>query len=1517
MVSEPEASSAAAPHIALDATSAGRRAIAGFLLQILRSIRLGLDMTLTLAPAEDGGQLLLHLEPAAGSDHQVTGGARDIVEQVKMRNPAGVWSSGEVASKVLSDLLRTVRLGASQEFRFVTNNSNGLGRLQEYVDTRGRPDKRLRWGGTNLSRADFEQRLAQSAGLAGVSPELRHLLDHFEIEIIDLGHTEKEIETALRPLLTPGQDPSDKRFQLVGQLLTLATNGATLSPTELQAFIHPEAHRRLAHAQSLPAILAGHAGEDAQLIGYVAEQQARLALPILTTGFAVLSGESGQGKTWTLAQLAFNQIERGELAVVLKSPTKLEEVIDLVTDRIWQPAYPERASLSVIAKHVGDAFRSENKYWLTIYIDDVQDRAFAERLARAKWQQLGIRTIVSAQPRITHVMRAIRSDAEVINIGDFRSADLHRYLTHHGRAEALETMPDDIFELLLKPVHASIFVQLPKRSSWAAASEYELFSAYWEYAGLLARDQSDHPGDRFALTALAGTLVAGKSHYPWRIAELRAAGLDDPAILRLEQVGLLRRPVPDRIQFAADRMLNWAVAEALADRIQSNDLSPQAADAVLGTVEEVRTRTKEHVGARLGYAYFDAIWLLARSSDSHFMADLIWEHILRLPQEHRQEQQWRDGFGSIGARIVLALEVLGRRAFDEERDWDVPRSIPFALAAVAAVEPEPVEQLIARQLVSSVDEEVTMGLRTARLVPATSAIAHIWTVHLVRAKAFDALGPQVDVNERSLALSRRSLSSEALHRAVGLNVEWLDKKLAVETDLDAINQLLWLLKDEEAVEADRAADIWSKHRDRFVALMAVPSAALIEVIGHFRDTALTDFLSSADLSDEWNYDRVLRSRARLAPQDAIRQIAEGSDEYGWRAANWWFEELAAANMDALSAAIRTRAANGDDPLIDTVLYYRYRPEAIDAETLEDVLDQFTTALRNFNAKNDDADEHEGRLGHPLRFLPELAHVWQFDALCARAGTPLEEELVRFAGSRRGRVSMTRDSTGNECERILAMIGGAGYDQLVLAELARPNIFGRQDGYISAHWSENEAVTAALATTGQDADTESFGQVVRMEALAIHRCDGKLEEMVRAGVSIYVNAANMRSAEGRDVTGLRARVAALIAANDQQSLDIAAALTGFLGTKEDALSLLAIYLRPDTSKSVRRRILASFRALDFYAPEILPLARDLISGRIDEEAQFVVTYLAETGDAAARKAVTDWLDTQDLGSASTSRRDYLYLLLQHPDGKAAVLAYLRRLRASGHLVVEGQYLQLLADDGDSWAREELQRSTYRYSSFDRHNTILAIDQLRREEPQEAYFAAQRLLSRHAIPAAADLMLMIDEPRAARELAERYINAKQSLRLELRRRLRVRLGGDKMAKLAEAAAGAPNARRRVAAAELASVIPPEVVVPWLEVLAADRSPAVREAARAAKRARRLETAALAHRSLIQSSTKPLQWARLSTIFDLVDPFFLWSSTDPASLEDTFNGLPEEFLVEARQQRQKRLKECEDVAAKADKK
>ncbi|MER9390193.1 hypothetical protein [Mesorhizobium sp. M0435] len=119
----------------------------------------------------------------------------------------------------------------------------------------------------------------------------------------------------------------------------------------------------------------------------------------------------------------------------------------------------------------------------------------------------------------------------------------------------------------------------------------------------------------------------------------------------------------------------------------------------------------------------------------------------------------------------------------------------------------------------------------------------------------------------------------------------------------------------------------------------------------------------------------------------------------------------------------------------------------------------------------------------------------------------------------------------------------------------------------------------------------------------------------------------------------------------------------------------------------------------------------------------------------------------------------------------------------------------------------------------------------------------------------------------------------------------------------------------AAQVATVIPSAVMVPWLDQLAAETLPAVSDAARVALRQRHLETAALLHRDRLLDSPKPIQWARLVKIMEIVDPYYLWARNDPVSLKGVFETLPYEFVVEARQLRTRLLKDREN-AARSDK-
>ena len=81
------------------------------------------------------------------------------------------------------------------------------------------------------------------------------------------------------------------------------------------------------------------------------------------------------------------------------------------------------------------------------------------------------------------------------------------------------------------------------------------------------------------------------------------------------------------------------------------------------------------------------------------------------------------------------------------------------------------------------------------------------------------------------------------------------------------------------------------------------------------------------------------------------------------------------------------------------------------------------------------------------------------------------------------------------------------------------------------------------------------------------------------------------------------------------------------------------------------------------------------------------------------------------------------------------------------------------------------------------------------------------------------------------------------------------------------------------------------------------------------RGLEEAAFQHLKVMAASVKPQQWARMQTIFECVDPYFLWSRTDPMSLGELLDSLPPEFFVEARQLHRQRSKKVSDELKKAD--
>jgi hypothetical protein len=549
----------------------------------MRGLQVGLTSSIKVAEQTGCPQMRLVLEPEVGGDHRLELGATQIVEQVKIRNASRRWSLPEFARDILPDLVEAFRPGLDQKFRFVTDNAAGLAPLRRYLQLRRLPKDvatRLRWRQKPVTLDQFEAELASEAGMSEDECGLRAVLANLSVEIIDLGEAEREVDAVIRQLLAPGECVRSKREQLTTRLLGAARDGATLPAEDLLAAICENAGRRLALANSLRRDLPQKVLQVAISLDYRPEHEARISPPPDFAPVTLLSGESGQGKTWVLCRAAIAEAASGRLALLTRAPQSCRDLVEFISRSIWEDAYGDPGTIAQMKQRVGPHFADDADFWLTLYVDDIQDPSFARELKQRDLASDGIRLVISCQPRIADIL-AGGPNARDIPVGDFTSADLRRFLASHQRDQALETMPDDVFELLLKPIHAAIFARLPPRQSWVGHTEYELFGSYWTHAVKVARDQRDHRSDAVKLLSLARLVTSDPPAYPIDNRRRLAAGVDDDVLLRLEQVGFVQWRTTDSVAFTSDRMLNWAVAEATVACIVDERLPPEVADLTL------------------------------------------------------------------------------------------------------------------------------------------------------------------------------------------------------------------------------------------------------------------------------------------------------------------------------------------------------------------------------------------------------------------------------------------------------------------------------------------------------------------------------------------------------------------------------------------------------------------------------------------------------------------------------------------------------------------------------------------------------------------------------------------------------------------------------------------------------------------------------------------------------------------------------------------------------------------------
>ena len=1050
--------------------SGGSAAINGFLYQMLHHLdwlaEVGLNGVLD---GEDVKSGRLILEPRDGGDAQAHGSDFYLVEQYKTR--AGrAWSLAALA-EVLRDLRKSVpewRPGHGR-YRFVTDGRAGrlgpfecfLARLNGIESPDGLDNETKRQFAMTLcvGDRDFLDHVAEKSrtGVAGsVTEEERelifHLLCRFEMRFcVDQDELARAVEAQLRPYCRNLDDEVGVRKRLIGDLMERLGAGETkfdrhgLHKLFRCAGLSPD---RLRNVRRLSRKLERGMGRHSARLRYRRENDVR-GVPHWpeTKPVLAVTGESGAGKSWQLARLMEEGAGAGELFVFVRGDGTADEILTNAARELWQVGLGETYDLTL--QGISNFFREESFHLrsplFTIAVDDVQSVDVVRSLVRRDWTGLGARLVLTVPLALVRSFGS--TDCEEIafhRVDEFSVDELDCLLRKFGQRWA--DLPGDLKRLLRNPVLAGLYLDLSVSSFQdAPQSEYEIFQAFWD------RITVKRPaGDKGIVAALAALALQGSESYPLPREEWSKVGLTDESFAALESVGWLSCLELGEVEFAHDRLLNWAAAQSLSRKFMQRGLSVEALFACMtGDADEVGPDFLR----RFGYVPMDTLWSLSTEAANPAALGQLVEKM----EPHRAFG--RDGrylythlLPTLGERAVpILLQRLDTITANSSGDYRVGL-IGEAFATLAGREAADVRPTIDSLLQSQSWDRQSVAVRALAAAPDAGQMDRVWKIHQQRLEARE------HSTDRRLQRGHEATFS-ALRVGVGRHPEWLRDRISeADPNRERVSELAYLLN---GLDHSEAGDIWRDLRDELIAKVAENNPrSLLHGIARFADHEMKDFVvEHLSYSGEVVSAAALGALAVLDPKEAISRISDIDDEQRFFR-NEWLPLLLRTDSEQTRARLRELAAansRGQQLLED---YFQNRPADLDEDTLGLVLRTRETQFLDHIDEITTSD-------HPwpsfaLRFLGRMCRPDILRRLQDEAGGPLEGAITELACSRVRGNNRVQDHILEAGRRTLVLFAGTGISALINRELDSQHFWGRHGGLNWAWVGGNEDTIERLS-----------------------------------------------------------------------------------------------------------------------------------------------------------------------------------------------------------------------------------------------------------------------------------------------------------------------------------------------------------------------------------------------------------------------------------------------------------------------
>lgn len=1014
------------------AAAGGAAAISGFLYQLQGSVWMLIEASLD-ASAQNASEATLQviLEPSGGGDAIIEGIERKCIQFKQRSRPVGIT---DLTDAVFPDLFRahcstpcdryelqsTQKLTQPAQQLYGLLQTTPLAGLENSANLQRATQacKRI-YLQSNPDDAGFEQRFAEFCARLHLAP------------VVDAD----QILTGLTAHIWKFADHADKVEakidQLTGMLFDRArSNNGRLTPEMITESLS------LGRGTEPVAALA------TSLQKALAARQYDVAFDIrspttVDPAFPVnlVAGLSGNGKSWVLRRLAQKAIDEDTPAVLIEARDRNELDRELLR-HIAIDALGHESAIAATAlgpnwrRRVGDPDADILVLW--------EGCNSAEELKRICAQGgLGQGLLLVAElPPDTDLTLFEHSAVAIRQVDEFRETEMYEALARHGLDAGEVTA--DVRPMLRRPVLCGIYAQLAvEDGGWKPKNEYLVLERYWdrstEKAGSLARG---------LLIQFAGGIVASgdRSVSDVQIVEI---GFAEEQLNRLVQAGWLSR-VQGSWRFSHDRLLTWAIAKWLVDRLRQSTVEAAEIADHLSVLHNDHADDPNRLHG-LGFLLMDVIWLACTSGVAAQRVAALYACI----EEDRRNSSTRDFYREMlptaGSAVKDSLLARITLPVSDDARWSWPGDIAAALKKLGLSLAD--RLAIERQLSEGDEVSTKLLLLLGKDWPLQTQRARVWEGMVA---AFRQLGVEKG-NYADFEDYRKA--AVCLCRAYP---DWLQAKILTTYDAKALAVGAILLR---SLEYPQALAIWQAvSRHLFDHLEADYHDKLISFIKWFEASDDIPFLVEQIEAGSVCGSDAVAALGLLDPDRLLAIIATKPplrySLFGGR----WLHRLLDHAPERTPPLLRDWLLDIDPSGAKLARIWSSARSRVDLDTLAVLLQQ----LQSEASLNDGGDAATLRsllqfLGSNL-FGPETKTSFE-----AMQGSWLAEILgVRIMAAANG----AQDIHAEEAWRIVRRIGGIGHVALIEQLL---------DGPVEArHWGITWAIYAPTPEI-----------IARLEAMAAH------------------------------------------------------------------------------------------------------------------------------------------------------------------------------------------------------------------------------------------------------------------------------------------------------------------------------------------------------------------------------------------------------------------------------------------------